>query len=340
MNDIKSMSFEELNEWTSSVSEPAFRAKQIFQWMHQKCVSDPQEMTNLPQSLRDKMVDITSLNAIDIQRSADGTCKYLFALSDGALIESVLMRYSYGNTVCISSQVGCRMGCKFCASTLGGLERNLSPAEMLDQIYKISLDINERISHVVVMGTGEPFDNYVNLIRFIDLITDERGYNLSIRNITVSTCGITERIREFADLKKGVTLAISLHAPNDELRRTIMPVANKYSISEIADAAEYYFEQTGRRITFEYALAEGVNDTDSCIDELARLCRRIGAHVNLIPVNPVSERGYLPTGTKRVAVFKNKLEKQGINVTIRRELGRDIDGACGQLRKRHMGEVK
>ncbi len=334
------MSFEELNEWTVSVAEPAFRTKQIFQWMHQKCVSDPQKMTNLPQALRDKMVNITSLDAIDIQRSADGTCKYLFALSDGALIESVLMRYSYGNTVCISSQVGCRMGCRFCASTLGGLERNLSPAEMLDQIYKISLDINERISRVVVMGTGEPFDNYVNLIRFIDLITDERGYNLSVRNITVSTCGIIERIKDFADLKKGVTLAISLHAPNDELRRTIMPIAEKYSVSEIADAAGYYFEKTGRRITFEYALSEGLNDTDECIDELARLCRRIGAHVNLIPVNPVSERGYLPTGAKRVAVFKNKLEKQGRNFTIRRELGRDIDGACGQLRKRHMGEIK
>ena len=348
MTDIKSMTLTELTDHIAGMGEPAFRARQLYQWMHAKCVSSLDDMTNIPKSLKARLreteetntdssnsVDITCLKPIEVRQSADGTRKYLFELADSNLIESVLMRYKYGNTVCVSSQVGCRMGCRFCASTLGGLTRNLTPAEILDQIYRITNDINERISHIVVMGMGEPLDNYDNVIRFLNLIISEEGYNLSRRNITVSTCGLTGRIRDLADEGLGITLAISLHAPNDELRRTIMPIAEKYTIAEIAESAAYFFEKTGRRITFEYALSRGVNDTDECAAELARLCRDLGAHVNLIPVNPVTERGYEPSGADRVSAFKNKLEKQGINVTIRRELGQDIDGACGQLRNRH-----
>jgi len=329
------MTLSELSDHIESLGEPAYRAKQLYGWIHQKCVASVDDMTNIPKSLREK-VDITNLNLVDVQESSDGTRKYLFGLSDRSLIESVLMRYKYGNSVCISSQVGCRMGCKFCASTLDGLERNLTAAEMLDQIYSISRDIGERISHVVVMGTGEPMDNYDNLIRFLHIITDQDGYGLSRRNITVSTCGIAEKIKEFADADTGVTLAISLHAPTDEIRRSMMPIANKYSISDVIDAAKYYFEHTGRRVTFEYALAKGVNDSSECAAKLADLAKLVSGHVNLIPVNPVTERGYAPTADEGVRAFKNKLEKQGINVTIRRELGQDIDGACGQLRKRHM----
>ncbi len=319
--------------------------------MHCKCVASLDYMTNIPKALKEKLrgesetdtpgaVDITTIVPADIRESRDGTRKYLFKLPDGALIESVLMRYKYGNTVCVSSQVGCRMGCRFCASTMDGLTRNLTLAEMLDQIYRITNDIKERISHVVVMGMGEPMDNYDTLIPFLQILTSEEGYNLSRRNITVSTCGLTERIREFADAGTGVTLAISLHAPNDEIRKTMMPIAERYSIAEITEAAKYYFDKTGRRITYEYALACDVNDSDKCVHELADLCKRTGAHVNLIPVNPVTGRGYAPTADDGVRAFKNKLEKQGINVTIRRELGQDIDGACGQLRKRYTGDLR
>ena len=349
MQDIKSYTITELSTYITSLGEPAFRAKQLYQWMHGKCVASLDDMTNIPKALKEKLrgesdadapepVDITAIIPVDIRESRDGTRKYLFKLPDGALIESVLMRYKYGNTVCVSSQVGCRMGCRFCASTMDGLTRNLTPAEMLDQIYRITNDIKERISHVVVMGMGEPMDNYDTLITFLQILTSEEGYNLSRRNITVSTCGLTERIREFADAGTGVTLAISLHAPNDEIRKTMMPIAERYSIAEITEAAKYYFDKTGRRITYEYALARDVNDSDKCVLELADLCKRTGAHVNLIPVNPVTGRGYAPTADDGVRAFKNKLEKQGINVTIRRELGQDIDGACGQLRKRYLGD--
>ncbi|MBR6390580.1 MAG: 23S rRNA (adenine(2503)-C(2))-methyltransferase RlmN [Lachnospiraceae bacterium] len=349
MQDIKSYTITELSTYITSLGEPAFRAKQLYQWMHGKCVASLDDMTNIPKALKEKLrgesetdtpgaVDITTIIPVDIRESRDGTRKYLFKLPDGALIESVLMRYKYGNTVCVSSQVGCRMGCRFCASTMDGLTRNLTPAEMLDQIYRITNDIKERISHVVVMGMGEPMDNYDTLITFLQILTSEEGYNLSRRNITVSTCGLTERIREFADAGTGVTLAISLHAPNDEIRKTMMPIAERYSIAEITEAAKYYFDKTGRRITYEYALARDVNDSDKCVHELADLCKRTGAHVNLIPVNPVTGRGYAPTADDGVRAFKNKLEKQGINVTIRRELGQDIDGACGQLRKRYLGD--
>ena len=266
----------------------------------------------------------------------DGTRKYLFLLEDGNVIESVLMRYKHGNSVCISSQVGCRMGCRFCASTLDGLVRGLKPSEMLDQIYKIGKDIGERISNVVVMGTGEPMDNFDNLLKFIELLTDENGLNISQRNLTVSTCGIVPRMRELADRQLAITLALSLHASNQQKRLELMPVANKYDIHEVIDACRYYFEKTGRRVTFEYSLVGGVNDTDEDARELSRLIHGMNCHVNLIPVNPIKERNYVQSNAAVIAAFKNKLEKNGINVTIRREMGRDIDGACGQLRKRYI----
>ncbi|WP_167956916.1 23S rRNA (adenine(2503)-C(2))-methyltransferase RlmN [Anaerosporobacter faecicola] len=340
--DLKSMNFEQVKEVMNQLGEKAFRSKQIYEWMHQKLVNDFEEMTNLSKPLRDRLREnftLTSLRVVDKRESAkDGTCKFLFELSDNRVIESVLMKYKHGNSVCISSQVGCRMGCRFCASTLGGLERNLTPAEMLDQIYKIQKISGERVSNVVVMGTGEPLDNYDNLNRFIELLTDENGLNISQRNITVSTCGLVPRIRELADQQLQITLAISLHAPNDTIRREIMPIANRYSIKEIIDAVTYYYQKTGRRITFEYSLVEGVNDKEEHAKELIHVIRGLNCHVNLIPVNPIKERDFKQTQMHFVQNFKNILEKNRINVTIRREMGADIDAACGQLRKSYMDE--
>ena len=301
-------------------------------------------MTNLSKAFREKLDEvsfITDLKQEQVQISQiDGTRKYLFLLEDGNVIESVLMRYKHGNSVCISSQVGCRMGCRFCASTLDGLVRGLRPSEMIDQIYKIGQDIGERISNVVVMGTGEPMDNYDNLLKFITLLTDENGLNISQRNLTVSTCGIVPRMRQLADEKLSITLALSLHASNQKKRLELMPVANKYDIHDVIDACKYYFDQTGRRVTFEYSLVGGVNDTDEDARELSQLIHGMNCHVNLIPVNPIKERDYVQSNAAVIAAFKNKLEKNGINVTVRREMGRDIDGACGQLRKRYINENK
>ena len=340
MIDIKSMNLEELTEYIHNMGEKKYRAKQIYQWIHQKQVKSFDQMENLPKSLREKLKSeavLTLLSQVEVQVSKiDGTRKYLFMLDDGHVIESVLMRYKHGNSACISSQVGCRMGCRFCASTLDGLVRGLTPAEMLDQIYRIGCDIGERISNVVVMGTGEPMDNFENLLKFIELLTDENGLNISQRNLTVSTCGIVPRMRELADKKLQITLAISLHASNQTKRLALMPVANAYDIKEVVEACKYYFEQTGRRVTFEYSLVGGVNDYKEDADELSRLIAGLNCHVNLIPVNPIKERDYVQSNTKVIEAFKNKLEKNGINVTIRREMGRDIDGACGQLRKRYI----
>ena len=341
MTDIKSMTIDELKELMTQIGEKPFRAKQIYSWLHEHLVTSYDEMANLPKSLKQKLADypITALETLDVQISkADGTRKYLFRLSDGNMIESVLMRYKYGNSVCISSQAGCRMGCRFCASTIGGLTRNLLPSEMLDQIYRIQTSIGERISNVVVMGTGEPLDNYDNLLKFIRLLTDEHGLNISQRNITVSTCGIVENIRRLANEKLQITLAISLHASNQEKRKELMPIAYKYDIHEVLDATRYYFGQTGRRITFEYSLVGGVNDTEEDARELSALVGDINCHVNLIPVNPIKERSYVQSNHAVIEAFKNKLEKNRINVTIRREMGRDINGACGQLRKSYMDE--
>ena len=339
MTDIKSMTLTELKEDMAELSEKSFRAGQLYDWMHKKLARGFDEMTNLPVTLREKCKErytYTALQAVQVQESKiDGTRKYLFALSDGNVVESVWMKYKHGNSVCISSQVGCRMGCAFCASTLDGLERNLTPSEMLDQIYSITLLTGERVSNVVVMGTGEPMDNYDNLLRFIRLLTAEEGLHISQRNITVSTCGLVPNMRRLAEEKLQITLALSLHATTDEKRRKLMPVANKYSITELMDACDYYFEQTGRRITFEYSLVGGVNDTDEDASELIRLVKPLNCHVNLIPVNPIKERDFVQSENTAIQAFKNKLEKNRINVTIRREMGRDIDGACGQLRRRH-----
>ena len=335
--DIKSMDLEKLTSFVASLGEKPFRAKQLYEWMHKKLASDYDEMTNLPKSLKEKLLQsaaFTSLEVVDEKISQiDGTRKYLFSLSDGNIIESVLMKYNHGNSVCISSQVGCRMGCRFCASTLDGLERNLTASEMLDQIYRIQKLTGERVSNVVVMGSGEPMDNYDNLIDFIRLLTDENGLNISQRNITVSTCGIVPGIKKLADEDLQITLALSLHAPNDEVRKTLMPIAKRYSLSEVLPACQEYFEKTGRRLTFEYSLVSGVNDNLKEAKALADLLKGINGHVNLIPVNPIKERDYVQSDRKAILDFKNYLEKNGINVTIRREMGRDINGACGQLRK-------
>lgn len=338
--DIKSMTPSEVSELIVSLGDKKFRAKQIYQWMHQKLVASYDEMTNVPAALRQKLAaeyPLTVLEPVRVQISQiDGTRKYLFRLSDGNLIESVLMKYHHGNSVCISSQVGCRMGCRFCASTIDGLVRGLLPSEMLEQIYRIQKDIGERVDNVVVMGSGEPFDNFDNLLRFIELLNNEEGLNISARNLTVSTCGIVPKIYELADMQPQITLAISLHSPNDELRRSIMPVANKYSIDEIMKACRYYVEKTGRRITFEYSLVKDVNDTDECAVQLVHLVKGIKCHVNLIPVNPIKERDYKQTAQAGVNHFRSRLEKCGVNATVRREMGRDIDGACGQLRRSYM----
>ena len=337
--DIKSMNQKELISFMEELGEKAFRAKQVYQWMHEKRVDSFDEMTNISKKLIEVLKEktyLTSLKKEEVQTSKlDGTKKYLFLLEDGNVIESVLMRYKHGNSVCISSQVGCRMGCRFCASTLDGLVRGLTAGEMLDQIYQIGKDIGERISNVVVMGTGEPLDNYDNLLKFIELLTDENGINISQRNLTVSTCGIVPKMRELAEENLAITLALSLHASNQQKRLELMPVANKYDIHEVIDACKYYFDKTGRRITFEYSLVGGVNDTDEDAKELVHLIRGINCHVNLIPVNPIKERDYVQSNAKVIEAFKNKLEKSGINATVRREMGRDIDGACGQLRKRY-----
>lgn len=338
--DIKSLSLDELIREMEDLGEKKFRAKQLYDWMHVKLARGFEEMTNLSGNFREQLKEqyqYTSLQMVQYQESAiDGTRKYLFALHDGNVVESVLMKYKHGNSVCISSQVGCRMGCRFCASTLDGLERNLLPSEMLDQIYSIQAHTGQRVSNVVVMGTGEPMDNYDNLLKFLRLLTDENGLNISQRNITVSTCGIVPNMRRLADEKLQITLALSLHASTDAKRRELMPIANKYSIAELMDACKYYFEQTGRRITFEYSLVGGVNDTDEDARLLTALAGPLNCHVNLIPVNPIKERDYVQSENGRIVAFKNKLEKNKINVTIRREMGRDIDGACGQLRRRHM----
>ena len=340
MIDLKSMSLPEMEEYLRQLGEPRFRAGQVFEWIQSRKAVSFDGMTNLSKGLREKLGSecfIEELTILTVQESKiDGTRKYLFGLRDGNCVESVFMRYHHGNSVCISTQVGCRMGCRFCASTLDGLFRSLTPSEMLDQIYEIQRVTGERVSHVVVMGTGEPLDNYDNLVRFLRLLTDENGLNISQRNVTVSTCGIVPRIYDLADEKLSITLALSLHAVTDEKRREIMPIANQYSIAELMEAGRYYFDRTGRQVTFEYSLIRDVNDSAQDAQMLAELARPLKAHINLIPVNPVKERGYRQTQDSGVRAFQKKLEKSGINVSIRRVLGRDIDGACGQLRHRHI----
>lgn len=342
--DIRSMTPEELEAFVvNDLKDKKFRARQIYDWMHVKCVQNFDEMTNLSKVLRQKLSENATLCPVEkancLISQIDGTRKYLFRMEDGSIIESVLMKYKHGNSVCISSQVGCRMGCRFCASTLLGLERNLNTSEMLGQIYAIQRDTGERVSNVVIMGTGEPLDNYDAVVRFIRMISDEKGLNISQRNITLSTCGIVPKIYQLADEHLQITLAISLHASDNEKRKSMMPIANKYDMDTLLEACRYYYETNGRRLTFEYSLARGVNDSPEDARALAKLLKGFMWHVNLIPINPVEERSYVQSDRKSIVNFKNSLEKYGGNVTIRREMGRDIQAACGQLRRRYMTQI-
>ena len=350
MTDIRSLSINELTEALISLGEPKYRAAQLFSWLHEKRVSSFEKMTNLPKSLRAKLSDSFGFyvpKQVRKQVSKDGTVKYLWAMEDGAFVETVRMRYNYGDTACISSQVGCKMGCAFCASGMNGFERNLTVNELLEEVYSMErggqssdpscLHNIETLSHIVVMGMGEPLENYENLVKFIRILGDAKGRDFSLRNITVSTCGLVPEIYKLSEEGLPITLALSLHAPNDEKRRELMPVARRYTLQETLKAVEAYYLKTGRRCTLEYALIKGVNDSAEDAKELSGLVKSIegSPHVNLIPVNPVTESGFL-SGDARG--FQLKLEKNGINVTIRKELGRDIDSACGQLRRRMISE--
>lgn len=342
MDDIISMDLLELQEVMGSYGESKFRAKQLFEWFHKKMVWDYKDMTNLSHGLREKLEKDYPIPSIKLLKkyisNIDGTIKYLFEMQDSHIIESVLMRYKHGNSVCISSQVGCKMGCKFCASTLGGLVRNLTPGEMLAQIYLVQQDVDERVSNIVMMGSGEPLERLDLTMRFIHLINSELGQNVGQRHITLSTCGIVPAIYELADKMPQVTLAISLHAPTDEKRKNIMPIANKYGIAEIIYACRYYIQKTSRRITFEYALMEGENDTPEDAKYLGELLKGLLCHVNLIPVNKIEERNYTSSRSSSIERFINNLNAYGIQTTLRRKLGADIDAACGQLRNRYIKE--
>lgn len=342
MTDIRSMTEEELEKELAAMGEKKFRAAQIFEWLHRHRAESFEQMSSLPAALRGRLAEsfsLVTLRPVRILTSqTDGTKKFLFELPDGNVIESVWMRYRHGNSVCISSQVGCRMGCRFCASTIGGLIRGLSAGEMLEQVYAVGRAMGKPVSHVVVMGTGEPLDNYDQLLRFIRILSHEQGMHMSQRNMTVSTCGIVPRIYDLAREKLQITLALSLHGATDAKRQKLMPIAKEYHLDAVMKACDHYFKSTGRRMTYEYSMVSGMNDTDQDAAELGRLLRGKNCHLNLIPVNPVKGRSFRQSDKKVVARFKNKLEKYGINVTIRREMGRDIDGACGQLRRRHMEE--
>ncbi len=336
IRDIRSLYPEEIKEMMTAFGEKPYRAAQIFSWLHKRMVSSYDEMTDLSKTLRERLAKdyplVTLKEETRLVSQKDGTQKYLFRLDDGNVIESVLMRYHHGNSVCVSSQVGCAMGCAFCASTVNGLVRSLRASEMLEQVYRIQQDTKERLSNVVIMGMGEPLANYDETIRFIRLLSHPDGLDISQRNITLSTCGLVPMIDKLAKEQLGITLAISLHAADDETRKKLMPVAEKYSIEEIMKAVRAYFEKTGRRISFEYALTKGRNDSDADAEKLASLLHGFPCHVNLIPVNSVTESGLTRPGRETIYEFYKKLEKYGINVTIRKEMGSDINGACGQLR--------
>lgn len=337
MKDIRSMTLEELTEELKSIGEKPFRAKQIFNWLHKKYVASIEDMTNISKDLRHKLSEnysISKLNIVEkLVSKEDGTCKYLFDLGDNIYIESVLMRYEYGNAVCISSQAGCRMGCKFCASTVDGLDRSLRAGEMAEQIYEIQRDIGERVNNIVIMGSGEPLDNYDNLIKFINIINSKEGLEIGQRHITVSTCGLVDKIYDLANEKLQITLAISLHAPNDEIRQKTMPIAKVYSIDRLIKAATDYANATKRRVTYEYALISGVNDSKEAALELASRLKGSLCHINLIPVNDVKENDFIRSSEKNIKNFAELLKSKGIETTIRRRLGSDINAACGQLRK-------
>ncbi len=334
------MTKDELSLALSEIKLPKFRADQIFLWLHQKGVSSFDEMTNISKDLRKKLEEVYEIRSCEIETKRvskeDGTIKYLFRLFDGEYIESVLMKYKYGYSLCVSTQVGCRMGCKFCASTLGGVIRDLSASEILSQIHVAQNDENIRVSHVVLMGMGEPFDNFENVKRFLFLANSEDALGLSMRNISLSTCGIVPKIYELMDMNLQLTLSVSLHAPNDEIRSKLMPINKKYNVSELIKACRDYVNKTSRRISFEYSMISGVNDSDECAEELSGLLKGMLCHVNLIPVNNVRENNFVKSDDKRLKKFVSVLEKNSVNVTVRRTLGKDIEASCGQLRKKHI----
>ncbi len=334
---IRSLLPEELDEELRAMGEPAYRGRQVFSWLS-RGVSGFDEMTNLPRRLREKLAGRYYLAAPEVLRKQnslrDGTVKYLWGLADGNAVETVVMRYHHGNTVCISTQVGCRQGCAFCASTIGGLVRQLEPYEMLEEVMFSELDSGLKISNIVLMGIGEPLDNFDNVIKFLKLVNCPQGMDIGMRHISLSTCGLTERFDKLGELNLQLTLSVSLHAPDDETRSRIMPANRGRGVAQLMDACERYFETTGRRISFEYAMIDGVNDSDEQARLLAAHARRIGAHVNLIPLNHVEESRFMPTPPERIRRFRELLERAGVNVTVRRSLGGDIDASCGQLRKK------
>lgn len=341
--DIRSLSYEELAAETESLGYPRFRTAQIFSWLHNKTVISFDEMTDLSKPVREQLKEKYTLQNCETETKLvskiDGTVKYLFKLHDGEFVESVVMKYKYGRSICISTQVGCKMGCKFCASAIGGFVRNMTPGEMLSEIYTAQRDLNVKINHIVLMGTGEPLDNFDNVVKFLGLITDEKGQNISMRHISLSTCGVVPKIYELADKKLGLTLSVSLHAPNNVIRSLSMPINNKYDIDELLDACKYYTANTGRRISFEYAMIKDLNDSDECARELAQRLSGMLCHVNLIPVNSVRERSYKKSSVDRQKRFIDILAAKGITATVRRTLGSDINASCGQLRasKRNSG---
>lgn len=341
---IYSLLPDQLQNWLKEHEEKPFRAAQIFDWLYTKRVSSFDEMTNLSKGLRDKLQKefaFSTLKTLVKQESNDGTIKFLFQLQDGYSIETVLMAHDYGNSVCVTTQVGCRIGCTFCASTLGGLKRHLLPGEIVEQVVKVQKALDEkeqRVSSIVIMGIGEPFDNYDSMMQFLKVINNEKGLNIGARHITVSTSGIIPKMYQFADEQLQINFALSLHAPNQELRQQLMPIAKAYKLPDLMEAVKYYTEKTGRRISFEYGLFGGVNDSVAHAEELAQLVKDIKCHVNLIPVNYVPERDYVRTPRNKIFDFEKALKKHGVNVTIRRENGSDIDAACGQLRAKERKE--
>ena len=341
--NLKSMTQQEIGAVLKELGQPAFRAKQVYTWLH-KGVRSYDEMTNLPKALRDTLAQNYPINPPQVVRKQesqrDGTIKYLWQLSDGNCVETVLMRYHYGNTVCISTEVGCRMGCAFCASTLGGLVRRLEPFEMVDQVLFTQIDSGLPVSHIVLMGIGEPLDNFDNVMRFLELINSPEGMNISMRHISLSTCGLVPKIDELAKRKLQLTLSVSLHAPNDAVRDTIMPVNKAYPSEELIGACRRYYEATSRRISFEYAMIDGVNDSEENARELIRRLKGLPAHFNLIPPNHVEESPLKPSSRAAVARFQKCLEDGGITATVRRTLGGDIDASCGQLRRKYSKESK
>ena len=338
---IKDMTSEELCEYFQSIGQPAYRAKQVFSWLSAG-VSDFDEMTNLPKKLREYLTAECFIGKIEVvqrlESQRDGTVKFLFRLSDGACVESVVMKYHHGYSICVSTQVGCRMGCRFCASTIGGLERNLTAGEILDQIITAQKELDIRISNIVLMGIGEPLDNYENVLKFLHNVNHPDGLNIGYRHISLSTCGLVDRMRDLAEENLPITLSVSIHAPNNTVRDKLMPINKRYPIEQLLEACRFYCDKTGRRITFEYSMIHGENDAPEHAEELAKRLRGILCHVNLIPVNPVSERSFNRSSAERIKTFQEVLERRGIPTTVRRHLGGDIDASCGQLRRQNQVE--